>query len=276
MQYILIPLVLILGLITAQAQEKDSSKMFFVKKYYLKKQAKAIRNAKKFDTYRVTGLSLGHAAVQDTRMALPVYLGGSIGSNLSWKEFSEKWYNELNIEFAYTNPSFEGGSYSSYNNFRILSNLSYLRKLNEKNLYLGAGIHFVDGLRTYSYLGNSSFNNDLIVSINPELNYKTAFSVFKRQFNFYSGVSINGFSYVNRTPAFSISLDGSNNYFAPIGQFNRVRMATGIHWRKRFSQENRIGLEYSWDFYSLNEKQGYVKLRSAQHLVSVNYWFKTR
>ena len=149
--------------------------MFFVKKYYLKKQAKAIRNAKKFDTYRVTGLSLGHAAVQDTRMALPVYLGGSIGSNLSWKEFSEKWYNELNIEFAYTNPSFEGGSYSSYNNFRILSNLSYLRKLNEKNLYLGAGIHFVDRLRTYSYLGHSSFNNDLIVSINPELNYKTAF-----------------------------------------------------------------------------------------------------
>ncbi|MFY0672062.1 MAG: hypothetical protein JXQ87_01575 [Bacteroidia bacterium] len=276
MKYLIFILMFVLCFIKTEAQDNDTNKVFFIKKYYLKQQAKAVANAKKFDTYRVTGLSLGYASTQDTRMALPIYSGASLGANVSWREFSEKWYSELNFEFAYTNPSFEGGSLSSYTHLRMLSNMSFLRKLNQNKFYLGAGIHFVDGLRIYGFIGNSSFNNDLVVSINPELKYQSAFSLFKRQFNYYTGISINGFSYVNRTPSFATGLDGAHNYFAPIGQFNRVRMATGLHWRKRFSQENRMGLEYSWDFYSLNENDGQVKLRSAQHLISLNYWFKTR
>lgn len=263
--------------VQAQEVEKDSNKVFFIKKYYLKRKAKAFANAEKYETYRVSGLSFGNAAVQDTRMAPAVYRGATIGGNLSWREFSENWYNEVNLEFAYTNPSFEGGSSSTYNNFRMQSNVTYLKKFNEQSsFFLGGAIHFVDGLRIYPYLGNSSFNNDLTVSINPELRYQKEIGFIGRSYTVYSNFSINAFSFVNRTPSFSISLDGAKSYWAPIGQFNRARIVTSIHSKRKFSNENRIGLEYSWDFYSMNENNGYVKLRSAQHLVSLNYWFKTR
>ena len=149
-------------------------------------------------------------------------------------------------------------------------------QLLQNHLYLGLSLEAMDELRQYAYIGNSSLNNDLAISINPMLLYQKSVQILKRENWFYTKFSVNAFSFVNRFPSYNFNLNGSNNYWAPIGQFNRVRTEIGTSYKLKWSTENRFGISYSWDFYSFNEMEKLFKILSAQHAITFNWWFKTR
>ncbi|MBI1183809.1 hypothetical protein GC194_06035 [bacterium] len=269
--------LLLLVLCTGSTWGQDSTGNFATR-WWHKQQLKSEARALKYDTYRIGGPSLGFADVQDSKMAPNIYSGATAGFHLGWHEYSEKWFSQLMLEAAFGSLGFQDNHGKGYTLFRSGFNYSILRKTNwmRQHLRLGAGLDALNYLKSYNYLQNSSLNNDLAVGIMPMAMYQAGHNLLGRPSIFYAKASFNAFSFLMRYPKYNLNLNQGEIFWQPVGGFNRVRIELAVSPKIKWSQENRFELKYSWDFYSFNEKQNLVAVHTAQHNISINWWFKTR
>lgn len=255
------------------AKGQDSLNLF--QRWGQKMKVKAIRGSKENDSYRITGIGLSVAQVQDTKMAPNLYSGLGIGIRQSSLNMHKKHITSADVEFSYTPLSFNEAGGSDYVNMRGAFIVSHSRFLNPEkpSWLLGGSLLAVNGYRQYGYLGNSAIHNDFIVALQPKIGYHNTRRILKREAMWFTNFGVDLLAYLNRSPEYN--LNGSTDYIRPIGGFNHLRFDIGFSRAMRFS-ENRFGMEYSWDFYGYNEMEGLHKTRSAQHLLTLNWWFKKR
>lgn len=242
-----------------------------------KRQQKAAERAAKYDNYTVLGISFCQSVIQDTKMSPLVYSGPGIGIRHQTLQFGEKSWLSSRFEAAYAIPG-RNGADASYTNINLKYQLMYARKTNwwKEHLYFGGAVDVLDQIKSYDKLGNSSFNNDLVIGLHPVVMLRKKQQILKRSTIIFGRMGFNLVSYVNRIPTYQVGFRESNGKVLPIGQFNRFRWECGLHMPRKWSLENRIGFEYSWDFYAMNEFDKLFKLRAAQHLLTINYFIKTR
>lgn len=245
------------------------------KRWGKKMKENAVQGSKDNDSYSITSLGLSAAQVQDTKMAPNLYSGLGGVAGMGWFNMHRKHQTKATLEFSYTMPSFNEAIGADYNNVRAMFSFNHRRFLNPDNpkWLVGADLHVTDGFRFYGYLGNSAVHNDLIIGLRPQIGYQNKRRILRRDAFWYSNFGVDALAFVNRAPEYNLS--GSNSYLRPVGGFNHFRFDIGFSRAMRFS-ENRFGMEYTWDFYAYNELEGLHKTRSAQHFITLNWWFKSR
>lgn len=258
------------------AQESSKDSMSWFQRHREKKKVKAIENAEKYDNYTVLGMSLSHNTIQDTKMAPSIYSGPGIGIRHDMIQLSETAWMSSKFEGTYAIPGREGWD-GNYTNVNIKYQFLYTKKVKKHpNLYLGASMDFLNQFKLYTPLGNSAVNNDLVVGLQPVAMLRKERKILKRNSIAYTRMGFNLLSYVNRYPTYNVGSRELNYFISPIGVFNRFRFELGFNTLRKWSNENRVGLEYSWDFYAMNELDKQFKVRAAQHMVTFNFYLKTR
>ena len=253
-------------------QVKDDG---FIKKWWLKRQARLELKAKTTDNYFINTINTGISQVQDTRISPMIYFGPSIGIGMSQIEFKEKWISNLDLKAQIAGLSFEDSD-NMLTSTKIELNYRLLKKTNwiSNSISVGASIRNLAHLKLYPYLGNSAFNFDFIGMIDPSIRWQKTGSVFKRPSLFFIDADISGFGIVLRQPSYAFR--GLSTYFTGLGQLNRLSFETGFVSKMKWSNENKFSLSYRWDFYSFNELNKLHQIRTAFHTISFSYWLKTR
>jgi len=255
------------------AKGQDSLNLF--QRWGKTMKVRAVEGSKENNSYRISGIGLSGAQVQDTKMAPNIYSGLGAGASLGWFNMHSKHQTLVDMEFTYNSLSFSETGGNDYSSMRAAFLISHSRFLNPKNprWLLGGSLLAADGYRQNGYLGNSAEHNDLIIALQPRIGYQNERSILRREAFWFANFGVDLLAYLNRIPEYN--LDGATSYIRPVGGFNHFRFDVGFSRAMRFS-ENRFGMEYSWDFYGYNEMEGLHKTRSAQHLITLNWWFKTR
>ena len=258
------------------AQESVGDSLSWLQKRLAKRKIKAKKNAEKFDNYTALGISLSNNSIQDTKMALPIYSGPGVGIRHDFIQLSNTMWSSSRFEASYAIPGQQGAD-GTLTNINIKYRLAYARKLmTDAHIYLGGAIDLWEQLRIYPPLGNSSINNDFVLGLNPMAMLRKERKVFKRSGVIFTRIDFNLLSFVNRFPTYNVGSRDFNYFVLPVGAFNRFRFECGFHTLRKWSNENRIGLEYTWDFYAMNEPDNQFKVRAAQHLLTCTFFFKTR
>lgn len=248
-----------------------------MKRLSAKMEEKAFERAKKYDNYTVVGLIGAFGSTQDTKMAPSIYAGPGAGLRHEMLRMASKnmvWSKAEGIASTMGRTFMEG----DYMDVTIRYQMAYLFKTPwlKNQLFLGAGLDALNQYRDFGALGNSGIYNDLAIALTPTAMYLRKTNFKERDTWLFVRTHFNLFSYVNKLPVYGLSSDGSSNYYAPVGQFNRFGMEIGYSRLRKWSSENRFGVSYSWDFYGMNEYDGLFATRSGQHLLTFSWWTKTR
>lgn len=230
------------------------------------------------DTYVLSTQGLAYAALQDERMTPLVYR--ALGAGLRAGERSYRPKEIVLSAFAgqYTavlNKATLAGDYS-YMNPRGTLDWIYLRRIPGLPLAAGGGITATGNMRILSELGNSALNYDVVASVSAAARWEQAFRLFDRPAWWHVGLKTPVFSYLLRHPGYAVSYGGSRTAWAAPWRFYRLRLDAGISRLLDRSEENRLAIEYHYDFYGANDRDAGHRLTLGAHSITVGYALKTR
>ncbi|MEM6633371.1 MAG: hypothetical protein AAF694_27105 [Bacteroidota bacterium] len=248
---------------------KRSKKELKQEKRQLKKARKLTR---RFQKVRFFGVETGgiYSQVQDTRMQSSVFdgIGGKL--NLTYISETPKGLHEVDLaggQFAFLSPEHDE---SQIQNWRADINYHYLRDFrrlaNDKILWrLGGAFTGLYNFRWNTRLSNSGITWDGLASLGVASHWSGKLKI-PREGAWDYRITLPLATYVNRLPTYSLSSDGMDHSFAPIGTFTRILSEVGISQNIGRNSPNRVRLSYTWDFYSLNESEIH-DVRVATHQV---------
>ena len=231
---------------------------------------KARRLTRRLQKERYIGFEVGglYNQSQDTRMESSVFdgIGGRI--QLVYSSQTPKGLHEVDMaagQFAFLSPPHDE---STIQNWRGDLNYHYLRNIKslaqDKIMWrLGGAFVGTFNFRWNTRLSNSGVTWDGLGSLGIASHWSGKLNILREgawDYRFTLPLA----SYVNRLPTYSLSSDGLDNSFAPIGKLTRVLSEVGISQKLGRNSPNRMRLSYTWDFYSLNESEIH-DVRIANH-----------
>lgn len=228
------------------------------------------------DIYAVSTAGFGYTALQDTRMTPLIYRAPVVAANIQSLIYRPKALILFSIPayFAYPITPKSIAGEEAYYVMRGTVDLAYLRQFQRAPLALGGGVMFTAGARLQSSLGNSATNVDFIASVFPTLRWEDDFSLLKRPAIWHIQATVPIYSFVTRLPAYNLPMVGPQIIWAFPWRFYRVRIKAGISRLLQHSEENRLNIEYSYDFYGLSVKDSTHRLALGLHTLTVGYAMK--
>lgn len=228
------------------------------------------------DTYILAVQGPGYAAIQDTRMTPMVYRAA--GAALL---FEDRTYRPREIvissaffQFSYvlTDGALDGSI--RYVNPRGAATIRYMRRLESIPLAIGGAVDLTGNWRILEPMANSALNFDIITSIGPAVRWEREMTLFDRPARWHVGVSAPLVSYVVRVPEYNLSYGTGTSYVAPPWKLYRLRFRAGVDRLLTRSDENRLSLDYRYDFYGLLENPH--RLTLGLHTLTIGYALKTK
>lgn len=228
------------------------------------------------DSYVLAVQGAGYAALQDTRMTPMIYRAA--GAALL---FEDRTYrpNEMvissifgQLSYVLTDGALDGDI--RYLNPRGAATIRYLRRLGSGSPAVGGALDLTMNWRILDPMSNSSLNFDIIGSIGPAVRLERKLSLFDRPASWYVGASAPVLSYVVRMPEYNISYGSVSSYVAPPWKLYRLRLRAGVDRLLTRSEENRLSLDYRYDFYGLRENPH--RLTLGLHTITFGYALKTK
>lgn len=230
------------------------------------------------DTLLVTSQGGGYAPIQDTRMSPLLYHAPA-----ATLVFEDRTYRPREIvlfaatgHFAFPLTEDTRSGREQYLNLRGTVDAAYQRRIAELDLYGGGSLSFTANQRLYTALSNSSFNFDLIASANAALRWDEAFTLFERPASWHLQAIAPTFSWVLRSPAYGVQLSGDQSIWAFPWRFYRLRLNVGITSRLKHSLENRIAIDYRYDFYGMRDQASGHSLSLGVHAITLGFALKTK
>lgn len=254
--------------IEVHAQDARRSKKELKEEKRVVKKAK--RLTKRLQKERFVGLEVGglYNQSQDTRMESSVFDGFGGRVQFIYQSKTPKGLHDVDIaagQLAFLSPPHEE---SQIQNWRGDINYYYLRDMKslaqDKVLWrLGGAFNGTYNFRWNTRLSNSGVNWDGLGSLGVASQWSGGLNILREgawDYRFTLPLA----SYVNRLPSYSLSSDGMDHSFAPIGKLTRLISEIGISQQLGRNSPNRMRLSYTWDFYALNESEIH-DVRIANH-----------
>ena len=264
----LLGISLLLSPLEGYSQEDRRSKKELKKEKRVIKKAKRLTN--RLQKERYFGLEIGglYNQSQDTRMESSIFDGFGGRIQAVYQSKTSKGLHDVDLaagQLAFLSPPHDE---SSIQNWRGDINYYYLRDIkriaNDKVLWrFGGAFNGTFNFRWNTRLSNSGVNWDGLGSLGVASQWSGSLPLLREGAWEYS-IALPLASYVNRLPSYSLSSDGMDHSFAPIGKLTRVISEIGISQQLGRNSPNRMRLSYNWDFYALNESEIH-DLRIANH-----------
>lgn len=210
-------------------------------------------------------------SIQDTRMSPLVYSGLGAGLRFSDVVVRPAWSWSTDLLATYTYPRVPEELPGDYHAIGITGQTLFLRHL-PAGFSVGGGIRGGTMVRLYSKLVNSSDNIDVLASLVAAGGWNRAFKLWGRSVEFATRLSAPVFSYVGRSPEYS--LFGYSSHLAAPWRLVRINSVTGLTWLLKHGGGNTASLTYSWDFYAFDEFGGLHKIRIATHTLGLSVGLK--
>ena len=274
--FLLISFLLALGGLSHAQDVKRSKKELKQEKKQLKKAKRLTRRFQKVRYFAVeTGLTYSQS--QDTRSESSIFDGIGGRLNLIYSSQTPKGLHEVDLaggQFAFLSPPHDE---SQIQNWRADINYHYLRNFRslaqDKIMWrIGGAFTGVYNFRWNTRLSNSGVAWDGLASLGLASHWSGKLKIpWEGAWDYRLTLPLA--SYVNRLPTYSLSSDGMDHSFAPIGKLTRILSEIGISQNLGRNTPNRIRLSYTWDFYSLNESEIH-DLHVANHQLLVAFLVK--
>jgi hypothetical protein len=230
----------------------------------------------KTDSYSLAVQGPSYAALQDTRMTPLIYRavgGGLLFEGRTYRP-EELVLTRFWFQFAYVLSDGAREGEFSYFNPRGSGSTSYLRRLDSLPLAVGGFVDLTGNWRILQPMGNSSLNFDVIASVGPEVRWEQSMTLFDRPARWHVGMSVPAVAYVIRSPAYALSYQEPASFWAAPWVFYRLRLSAGIDRLLNHSEENRLAIDYHYDFYGLQEPSH--SLTMGFHTITIGYALKSK
>ncbi|MCK5782343.1 MAG: hypothetical protein KAH10_07110 [Flavobacteriales bacterium] len=218
------------------------------------------------------------STLSDKSVSTLHYKGNALAARFAYLDISEnlRWWTELEFDGGYSNsynyPSITDRAANHISGGYNFGIQKPVYKFNDKlNLWLGASL---SGRYTYNQFVNYSNSQDNYtflnnLGVNSLLNY--SFMLFDRPWYLEWYMNVPLATYYMR-PGYSISYpDGmlGDSGFASFGSF--LELDSELRLVFPFKNDNKISLEYHWDYYSLNNDN---KVQNSSHAIFLTAYFK--
>jgi len=223
------------------------------------------------DAWLVSEPRITYVTLQDTTMSPLIYSGLGSGFAFSDEVDRPRWFWPTTLAAGYNYPRVPEVLPGDYHAIGISAETSFQRKLTGGFL-VGGGIHGSLGYRFYTKLSNSADNLDVIVSLAASAGWNAAFTIRSRAIEFRSRLAMPLFSYVGRSPEYS--LFGYSSHWAPPWSLIRIRAEAGFTWPLKHGGGNTGRVFYTWDFYAFDEFGGLHQLRMGTHTLGFGMGLK--
>jgi hypothetical protein len=226
------------------------------------------------DAYLLLAPTTTYVNLQDTRMTPLIYGGFGFGFVLQDLVIWPNLISDTTFTGHFSAPSVPDVLPGIYQNINGTMDMAYLYRVPGVGsaiggqLAAGGSLSAGTSFRLYDKLQNSALNFDIVASVNASARWGLSFVVFNRSLTWHLAGTTPLFSYVGRYPEYTI--DGLRSYWAPPWVFPRITIETGLGTGLRWSEENRVELSYTWDFYALNELDGLHVLRIGTHQLALS------
>ena len=230
------------------------------------------------DSYSVSSIGPGYAAIQDTRMTPLVYRAPTFTAYSQERVYRprEALFSTFVFQFAYPLNERTLSGDATYLNPRGTIDIAYLRNPAPEQLRVGGSLSTTGNLRTLDSLGNSALNFDIITSINASARWEDEFTLLNRPAKWYVHATTPLFSNVIRSPAYNLSFEGAAVHWSPPWDFYRLRLNVGVSRLLKHSEENRYSIDYSYDVYGRMDEPTGHRLTIGTHSLTFGYSLKTK
>jgi hypothetical protein len=267
-------LILCAGAGLATAQEESSEEEKGLWQQFLKWREERIAAT---DSYQVSTVGTGYAAIQDTRMAPLVYRAPGFVAVNQQRTYrpKETVLTTFFFQFAYPLTEKTISGEATYTNPRGTIDWAYLRRLGDLPLSVGGSLSWSGNLRVLDSLGNSALNYDLIASLNPTARWEARFRLFDRDASWHAQVTTPVVSWMLRMPQYNLSFGGNQTFWAAPWKLYRLRLNLGISRLLTHSEENRFTIDYFYDIYGTVDRQAQDRLNLGNHSIVLGYALKS-
>jgi hypothetical protein len=229
------------------------------------------------DSYTVSSSGLGYAAFQDIRMNPVIYRGPAFSTAVQNFIYRPKSILLASTVSHMAYPITEKSILAEelYLGGRFTTEMTYFRRFSVIPLAIGGSFSVAGNVRAQDALGNSALNYDIAASISPTIRWEGGFTLSKRPAIWYVQAAVPAFSLILRLPEYNISLGEHETVWALPWQYYGLQLNVGISRLLPHSDENRLTLDYRYDFYGLSKADYPHRLVLGLHSLSVGYAMKT-